>query len=256
MLTSILLVRLLAAIYPTKCTKATHLRRGKVLMKYREILMLESDERIDPHLLVKLDNLLRESNVVLRSDDFEYYCWQRCKELILEKGTSYVLSVETIQEEVLRKVDKQHKYLLVEILRNKLKALSPSNNLIIVDYYLFPDSVKAKDKADFLQTFSDVLDSVIHDIKKVSFVTQPRYNQVLSEEAERLLENLNPQIVIDHTTTDDFHDRFWIVDECKGLFVGTSLNGIGKKYALIDNMRDEDTKEIVEELKMLNLITC
>jgi len=221
-------------------------------MKYREVLSLESDEPIDLNLLVQLGDLLRKSNVDLCLFDVEDYCWEKCQELILEKGTSYVLSVERIQEEVLPKVEKRHKYLLVQILRDKLRALSPSNNLVIVDPYLFP--VKLHDKTDFLQTFRDVFASLIHDIKKVSFVTKPGYNQTLSDEAKRLLANLNPQIVIAHTTTDDFHDRFWIVDAHKGLFVGTSLNGIGNKYALTDNMRDEDTEAIIEELKRLNLI--
>ena len=42
-----------------------------------------------------------------------------------------------------------------------------------------------------------------------------------------------------HATTQE------IADEAKGLFIGTSLNGIGRRYALIDNIADRDTKEIL-----------
>jgi hypothetical protein len=34
--------------------------------------------------------------------------------------------------------------------------------------------------------------------------------------------------------TNVFHDRFWIADEERGLFIGTSLNGIGHRYAVSD----------------------
>ena len=44
------------------------------------------------------------------------------------------------------------------------------------------------------------------------------------------------------------------MDEAKGLFIGTSLNGIGRRYALVDNMRDEDTETIVGELRRLGLM--
>ena len=54
--------------------------------------------------------------------------------------------------------------------------------------------------------------------------------------------------------TNDFHDRFCIADEVKALFIGTSLNGIGRKYALADFMEDEDTATIVKELRRASLI--
>jgi len=38
------------------------------------------------------------------------------------------------------------------------------------------------------------------------------------------------------------------------LVIDTSLNGIGKRYALVDFMKDEDTATIVEELRQASLI--
>jgi hypothetical protein len=70
----------------------------------------------------------------------------------------------------------------------------------------------------------------------------------------QVLIDLSPKIDATLKMTDDFHDRFWIADKAKGLFVGTSLNGIGKKYALVDVMRDEDTATIVKELRRVNLL--
>jgi hypothetical protein len=65
---------------------------------------------------------------------------------------------------------------------------------------------------------------------------------------------MNPHISVEHSKSKYFHDRFWIADDLRGIFVGTSLNGLGKKYALVDNIRDSDTNSIVEELRRLELI--
>jgi hypothetical protein len=53
-----------------------------------------------------------------------------------------------------------------------------------------------------------------------------------------------------------FHDRFWIffggdTTNCCGLIVGTSLNGLGKKYALIENLSYEDALTIMEDIERL-----
>ena len=45
--------------------------------------------------------------------------------------------------------------------------------------------------------------------------------------------------------TNTFHDRFWIADQTKGVFCGTSLNGIGIRYSLADYLKEEDVQEIV-----------
>jgi len=46
--------------------------------------------------------------------------------------------------------------------------------------------------------------------------------------------------------SDVFHDRFWIADEVRGVFVGTSLNGIGRRYAIIDYLQQRDVVDIVQ----------
>jgi hypothetical protein len=55
-----------------------------------------------------------------------------------------------------------------------------------------------------------------------------------------------PGIEINDLITEDFHDRYWIdVENTKGVMVGTSLNGIGKKIAMIDHASAADTREII-----------
>lgn len=221
-------------------------------MKYRETIALESEEPIGHNLLLGLVTSLKKLGVEVFLFEEETYSLEKCRKLILEKGPSYVLRIERIQEAVLPRVESKHKYLLVQILRDKLKALSPSSSLVVVDSYLFP--TKVRNKAEYLQMLEDIFVPVICNIETISFVTKPHFDQMLLNDARKLLLTANPSVNVVHTTTDYFHDRFWIADEKKGLFVGTSLNGIGKRYALIDNIKDVDTRDIVDELKRLSLI--
>ena len=55
--------------------------------------------------------------------------------------------------------------------------------------------------------------------------------------------------------TDLFHDRIWISNRNKGFFVGTSLNGIGRKVTLIDSIASNDVKGIVDIILEANLFT-
>jgi hypothetical protein len=60
-----------------------------------------------------------------------------------------------------------------------------------------------------------------------------------------VLSRLVPTIMIKTVETEEFHDRFWIdPDAHKGLVMGTSLNGVTKKIALIDHLGREDVMQI------------
>lgn len=237
-------------------------------MNYQDAFVLSpisSDEPIDidkqlrvHELLIQFDELLRkELGLEFRIVDLGGYAYEECQKLIRTKGISSVMSTVRLQEALMPKVsDVRHKYLIVEMLRDRLIDLSPCNEIIIVDGYIFPDngSCSAADRKDYLQMFEDIFAPIISSVRAFNFVTKPGYNQGLFADFKRLLLGLNPKSSVSCKTTNDFHDRFWIVDRSKGLFVGTSLNGIGKKYALVDVIRDDDTKEIVNVLELLNVV--
>lgn len=208
-------------------------------------------------LLKQIDETLREKlGLELRIINLGRYVYDECKRLIRSEGISSVMSTVHLQEELMPKAtDLLDNHLIVCILRDKLIQLSPSNELIIVDNYLFPKDFKNTSKRrDYLQLFKDILAPIITRIKKINFVTQPDYNRDLLTELSYSLSKLNARLSVTCETTNDFHDRIWIVDRSKGLFVGTSLNGIGKRYALVDVIRDEDTKQIVNILEQLHLV--
>lgn len=222
-------------------------------MKYQERLTLKSDKPIKPELLKGLGRYLQQQSIEVFFFDADWYCLEKCKELIVEKGPTYILSLAEFREAALPKaIDSDTRELLVKILCNHLQALSPSKGLIIVDPYIFPANLR--DKADYLDVFKEIFGSVIPQIASLRFITKPDYDEALYQSITQLLVGFNPQISVSCRTTNDFHDRFWIADEKKGLFVGTSLNGIGKKYALTDFMKDEDTAVIMEEIRRLHLL--
>lgn len=222
-------------------------------MKHEEILRLVSDKPIEARLLRELGNQLQQRGIEVYF--YEDDCLETCQKLIMEEGPSYILSLVILQEAVLPKVDnKADRDLLIKVLCNRLQKLSPSEDLTIIDPYFFA-KMKLSDMAGYVSTVREIFSSVIPKIASIRFITSPNhYNEVLYRNIMQVLIDLSPKIDATLKMTDDFHDRFWIADKAKGLFVGTSLNGIGKKYALVDFMRDEDTATIVKELRRVNLL--
>lgn len=217
---------------------------------YQETLTLKSDKPIEAELLKELGNRLQQRGIEVYILDVDTYCLEMCHKLIMEKGLRYILSLERLQEAVLPKIGSID--LLIKVLSNYLQALSPSKDLTIVDRYFF--SVKPPDRAEYLGTFREIFGLVIPKVAMVRFITKPKHDRALYKDIKSVLIDLNPEINVVHKMTNDFHDRYWIVDEVKGLFIGTSLNGIGSKYALVDFMKDEDTATIVKELRRASLI--
>ncbi|MBM3141838.1 MAG: hypothetical protein FJ005_02150 [Chloroflexi bacterium] len=219
-------------------------------MMYRETLTLKSDKPIEAKLLKELGNRLQQRGIEVYILDVDTYCLEMCHKLIMEKGPRYILSLERLQEAVLPKMGSID--LHIKVLSNYLQVLSPSKDLTIVDQYFF--SVKPSDREEYLGTFREIFGLVIPKVAMVRFITKPDHDRALYKDIKSVLIDLNPEINVVHKMTKDFHDRYWIADEVKSLFIGTSLNGIGKKYALADFMEAEDTATIVKELKRASLI--
>jgi hypothetical protein len=223
-------------------------------MKYSETIALYSDSPIDREKLLQVERYLNERNIEVRLTDIGYSL-SEVQDMLQREGPTYIMSLRVLREEILpvtNRKDASSFGLLIDTLLNKLIQLSPSESLTIVDGYLFATNIK--NQAEYLTLFEKIINSVIGKIKLVRFVTLPSYNDELYKKTVTLLENMNPHISVEHSKSEYFHDRFWIADDQRGIFVGTSLNGLGNKYALVDNIRDSDTNSIVGELRRLELI--
>jgi hypothetical protein len=222
-------------------------------MTYRETLTLKSNKPIEAELLKELDDRLQRRGIDVYILDVDAYCLEMCQKLIMEKGSRYILSLERLQEAVLIKASNiEDRDLLIKVLSSYLQALSPSKDLIIVDSYFFPTNLSNRN--EYIDIFKAIIGPIIPNIATLKFITKSEYDEELYNDIKSVLIDLSPIINVTHEITNEFHDRFWIADEVNGLFIGTSLNGIGRKYALVDFIRDEDTKIIVKVLKQAGLI--
>lgn len=139
--------------------------------------------------------------------------------------------------------------LFIETLQKFLDNVITTNDLTIIDSYLFPD----KHDVDYPNLLIDILKKYIPKLSKLTIVTKNRFNKPLQTTIFEEIKNINPRIIIDLKLTDLFHDRFWLSNpNSKGIFVGTSLNGLGKKYTLIDYINIDDVKQIFDELKSIS----
>lgn len=138
-----------------------------------------------------------------------------------------------------------------EIIQRYLDNIIKTDKLIIIDQYIFPTSYDS----NYANFFIDILDKYLPKINEITFITPKKHNETLKTTITNLLKARKPTIQINIKKSEDFHDRFWISDpNNKGVFLGTSLNGWGKKYALIDYINTTDVREIISTLRTQGLI--
>lgn len=159
------------------------------------------------------------------------------KKLFFSDGT------ECLNEEVLWRNlsddDKVKKVLShIEKVSDKRK-----DELIVIDPYLF-----CKHNVGEEQNLQRILTGCKYK-KIIAVVSKGKTNQ---QSAGCISKQLGGCLDIQYT--DDFHDRFWICNRKRGFSTGTSLNGIGKKYCVIQELESEDVYDIVKHLKDMQLL--
>lgn len=191
--------------------------------------------------LSKCEVLLCDSIVDNFKQDFIDY--------ILQHGFSSLITADLLLEQIVS--SKTNKSAIAEYLVHFLKAIEVDKDLIIVDPYFF----NAADE-EYWKFIELIFEPFIEKLKTLRIVTLPGKvnNQTKTQIIDRLKKK-NPEVSIEHTTSQSFHDRFWINGiNKKGFLTGTSLNGLGKKYALVDYLEPIDVEEIVLALSKESLI--
>ncbi|MBU0712336.1 hypothetical protein KKA87_10500 [bacterium] len=165
--------------------------------------------------------------------------------LIEENGVSDLLRMQLLQEEVLPNGVNRDK--LLDTLRYKLNRIDAHKDLLIIDSYLFPNV----HDSDYIDYFIAVFQGSISKCNKLSIVTKKDRNERIENEIVKRILNVNSNLTICQKYSNIFHDRYWIADQSRGLLVGTSLNGIGRKYSTIDYLDNRDTLEIIDKFNEL-----
>lgn len=203
-------------------------------------------------LLKQFGKILREKlGLEIRIVQMDWFDYEKCQQLIINEGITSFMSMVTIKEDIMHVT--KYRGSIGDMLRNQLEDLSPSKEIIIVDGYIFKPQ-KHEEPKDHLKFFTDIFSPTIRNIKHINFITDPEYPKDIYDYFKKTLIELNPQLTVDCNTTKKFHDRFWIADRTKGLVIGTSLNGIGNKYALFDKLQDKDTKYLLKKFMELRLL--
>lgn len=167
------------------------------------------------------------------------------KRLLFEKGVSYLWQLSKLREDVLPRTPDLPA--LLSVLRNMIRRIAPSEELIIVDRYLLREA--SQESFDNLIT---VLAPILDIVTRIAVVTSQKHDARLFGELRDFLKIRKCEVLL--RTSESFHDRFWIADRARGLFVGTSLNGIGKRYALADYMDEADVRTIITALSTEGLL--
>jgi hypothetical protein len=122
-----------------------------------------------------------------------------------------------------------------------LSLMDPADELLIIDPYIFPPHGA---DAGYIPFLREVFGSTIQKVNRVRIVSGTSRSAAVETDFRAMLEAVKPGVGYDAKYSDVFHDRFWIGDGAKGIVVGTSLNGVGRRYALMDYIGDEDTAAI------------
>jgi hypothetical protein len=173
----------------------------------------------------------------------EILLMESVKQMLLDIGETVIVSRQLLTEEVLP--DKTPRAAVLDTLRYKLNRCQPRGTLLIVDPYIYPETPDPDYVADFISVFTDAITAC----SSLEICTIKRWP--IENELDTAIKALNPRISITKKFSRVFHDRFWIADGSRGLFVGTSFNGLGKRYAVVDYLTEEDAKDIYQRYSQI-----
>lgn len=121
-----------------------------------------------------------------------------------------------------------------------MSKLDGVRHLLIIDAFFYDD------KPDCLLLLEKIVSSISSRLEKVTLITHGKRTS-MRPGMHNVFSTVVPGIQINDVVTEDFHDRYWIdVENIKGVIMGTSLNGIRKKVAMIDYASNADTREILQ----------
>ena len=176
-------------------------------------------------------------------------------EKIIQKGMTEIITGSTLLLEHVIK-PKTPLPIIKNTLQKFLDNIGVSKELIIVDPYFY---AKIKDKqqlTDYCDLIGSCLEKYSTVIENIYVVTDNGKNDPTTKNAlHQKIRTTIPGVILNDTYSPDFHDRFWITNNrLSGILIGTSMNHIGKKYALIDYLKKDDVELIIQEFTSLGLI--
>lgn len=177
-----------------------------------------------------------------------HYFNQEILEHINQNGLSSLFNFSILMEDI---TSPSIKYDEIENMILKFTSqLNGSKKIIITDPYMY--NIKNND----FNLFEKIIKSFCSDLEELIFITpSDKKFQVSKSDIHNIIKQIKPSINIIDFNSDEFHDRFWIgLDTNIGIVIGTSLNGISKKIAVIDRLSSNNVDDIIKELNRLNFV--
>ena len=174
-----------------------------------------------------------------------YHFRQEFLEHIAKNGLSSLYNLTILMEDITSPSMTLNE--IEEIIVKFLANLNGAKKLVIIDPYFYSKSKTT----DISIVFKNLLSGIYSTLEEIVFITNGKTADTKTA-IHTAVNELNSSIKLYDFITDDFHDRFWIdPDNSVGIVMGTSLNGLGKKIALIDKLHTDDVAEIVKLAKTI-----
>lgn len=143
---------------------------------------------------------------------------------------------------------------LVEAEEQGIKELQEftagAENLIIIDRYI----LQPNNLTDYIDRLSKCTNLTSKSLKRIHLI-YPSWlhkSDVMKEFCDRCRRF---QCTLSYKHSNNIHDRIWIKDGREALSVGTSLNGLGSRLALVLNLPQQDFTSLMDVLQQQELIT-
>lgn len=139
---------------------------------------------------------------------------------------------------------------IVKLFLQFVQRLQPITKIVIIDQYIFA----GKPTSGYKEFLVSILEPYLSTLKELCFITN-KLDGKLALDVINEIRNRSQisKISIKHSKL--FHDRFWIFNDKFTLSVGTSVNGLGKKLSIIQEVSDEDLEQLIAQLNKLNTET-
>jgi hypothetical protein len=170
-------------------------------------------------------------------------------EHILERGIMSFFTAGLLLEDTISRGATQ--VAIERVIQKFLDKMSIDQELIIVDPYFFASTPNA----NYPTFFCNIIEKYLPVIDNLIFVTNSHSNNLIKNDIKSGLLSLKSTLNIVYKVSNNYHDRYWISSNReKGMVMGTSLNGLGNKFALVDRLNTSDVRDIVADLLAESMI--
>ena len=203
---------------------------------------------IDGNILGKLQSSVDSDDVSIGMTSRVAIIKESAATEILEHGVTSIFNAsKLLKESIIKAGSAGGTTDALDIARLYMDSLDTAQSLSIIDPYFFTTN------PTLFSDFCRVAGGCLQKINDLQIIHLPNKTSELAAFSSNLAVSYS-HIKFSTASASDIHDRFWISDKARALVIGISLNGIGKKFCLIEEIEALDVQDIILEMKSLGVI--